>query len=559
MAIAQLPSIPPSTAQLPYGVQRIGLIEATDVRLDGTPVIKIASPIVYDRLKPGEQVPVEVRARQIEANLNQLLESNSEAAIAADKTTTTLLDPKTMQVYTEVLNGQPILLVKDAELAEPRVILTVTGSDAQYHSVTKSELAKRWQQTLQQELREALERRQPEVFRQRVRQVFQVILAMVGATIALFLLWRFLGWRKTLLRQQIASANTSNLEREGQDEAIAVLPDQQPDSLSLLDLLRQQLSLQRRVRLLEFFRWLLFWGMMFTWFIGISTILSWFPQTRGLSSGLVSVPLLILITWFVTGLLNRLVSLSIDRFAKTWEANLATDDNSQRLSLRVSTLVTVLKSIATALVYFLGLVWILQTLQLAVASVLALGTILAVAASFATQNVVKDLVNGFLILLEDQYAIGDFIAVNHVSGRVENLNLRITQIRNDTGNLITVPNSQILQVENMTRYWSRADLRVEVAYHTNINEALTIVREVADELSQDPDWAEFILDTHEVFGIEQISHTGIMLRLWIKTLPTKQWIVAREFRRRLKMAFDKHDIAIGTPKQEITGQLNQTS
>jgi small conductance mechanosensitive channel len=162
-----------------------------------------------------------------------------------------------------------------------------------------------------------------------------------------------------------------------------------------------------------------------------------------------------------------------------------------------------------------------------------------------------------LILLEDQYAIGDFIRVNNVSGRVEGLNLRVTQLRNDTGHLITIPNSLITQVENMTRTWSRCDFQIEVAYNTDVNLALDVIRQVADELAHDPEWGKFILDTTEVLGVEQLSHSGILIRLWIKTLPMKQWPVAREFRRRIKIAFDKQGIAIGMPQQSLIGPFTE--
>jgi small conductance mechanosensitive channel len=199
--------------------------------------------------------------------------------------------------------------------------------------------------------------------------------------------------------------------------------------------------------------------------------------------------------------------------------------------------------------------WALQWLNLIPGSVLALGTAIALVLSFAAQSLVRDLVNGFMILLEDQFRIGDFIRIGanaglqEVSGLVENLNLRITQIRSTEGNLITFANSSIVQVENMSRTWARADFYIEVAYETDVNQALAIIRDTTDKMAQDPEWHSLIIDTHELLGVEQLSHTGIMIRLWIKTAPLQQWNVARELRRRLKMAFDQSDIHIGIPQQ----------
>ncbi|MBV9389714.1 MAG: mechanosensitive ion channel family protein, partial [Chroococcidiopsidaceae cyanobacterium CP_BM_ER_R8_30] len=215
---------------------------------------------------------------------------------------------------------------------------------------------------------------------------------------------------------------------------------------------------------------------------------------------------------------------------------------------RIATVTNVVKGLKTVLVYGVAILWVLQWLHLAPASILTLGALIALVVSFAVQSLVQDLVNGFLILLEDQFRIGDNIKIDSISGMVENLNLRVTQIRSDEGNLITLPNRLITQVENRSRSWARADFRVEVAYHTDVDCALAIVRETVDQMAQDPKWQSAILDTHELFGVDQISHNGIVIRIWIKTAPLKQWATARELRRRLKIAFDRNNIQIGIPQ-----------
>jgi len=182
-------------------------------------------------------------------------------------------------------------------------------------------------------------------------------------------------------------------------------------------------------------------------------------------------------------------------------------------------------------------------------SILAFGTLIALAVSFGVQNVIKDLVNGLLILIEDQYAVGDLIIIGSASGVVENINLRVTQLRGDDGRLVTVPNSLVGQVDNLTRIWSRSDFLVEVAYNTDVDKALAIVQQEAKQLASDPVWDPFILEVGEVFGVEKIAFTGITIRIWIKTLPLKQFVVARELRRRLKIAFDLQGIQIGGSQQ----------
>jgi small conductance mechanosensitive channel len=190
---------------------------------------------------------------------------------------------------------------------------------------------------------------------------------------------------------------------------------------------------------------------------------------------------------------------------------------------------------------------------LAPASLLAVGAVAALAVSFAAQNLVKDLVNGFLILLEDQYAIGDLVTTGTVTGIVENLNLRITQIRGEDGRLVTLPNSLIAQVENLSRTWSRATITIDVAYGTDVDHALAVVRQTAQQMGQDPVWSYAILDPTEMLGVEAMTHAGLTLLLWIRTRPLKQFLVAREFRRRLRIAFQQEGIAIGVPQQMLSG------
>ncbi len=108
----------------------------------------------------------------------------------------------------------------------------------------------------------------------------------------------------------------------------------------------------------------------------------------------------------------------------------------------------------------------------------------------------------------------------------------------------------------MSRTWARADLRIEVAYNTDVDRALAVVRATVDQMAQDPEWKTLILDTHELFGVDQISHSGIVIRIWIKTAPLKQWVTARELRRRIKIAFDRNNIQIGVPQQMLQGKVS---
>jgi small conductance mechanosensitive channel len=310
--------------------------------------------------------------------------------------------------------------------------------------------------------------------------------------------------------------------------------------------LNRYFSIEKRLKVIQFFRWLLFWLIAFTWAFSTAYSLSIFPQTRFLARKPIVAPIVLLLTWFVIGFVNRLIDFSVERYVQRLAESQAYKPSTLQ---RTNTIAKVIKGFKMVVVYTIGILWVLQWLQLIPGSVLALGTAIALVLSFAAQNLIRDLVNGFLILIEDQYRIGDVVNIGDKGGLVADFNLRITQLRNPDGNLITIPNSSVVEVENLSRDWARSDFQIEVAYDTDVDLALSIVKDTAEQLANDPEWQSIILDTTEFFGVDQLSHNGIVIRIWLKTKPIQQWVVAMELRRRLKKAFDQHGIQIGTPRQ----------
>ena len=129
--------------------------------------------------------------------------------------------------------------------------------------------------------------------------------------------------------------------------------------------------------------------------------------------------------------------------------------------------------------------------------------------------------------------------------------LRVTQLRDNEGQLITIPNSTITVVRNLSKDWSRVDLAIDLAYGTNPDHALDVIRRLTQEMYQDPEWNSKLPDPPEVLGIDALGHSGMLIRVWIKTLPLQQWVVAREFRRRLTLVLDQEGLAIGVPQQSL--------
>jgi small conductance mechanosensitive channel len=226
-------------------------------------------------------------------------------------------------------------------------------------------------------------------------------------------------------------------------------------------------------------------------------------------------------------------------------------DVSRRKSLRAYTLAQTLKSIAIAVWLIIWVITILAVLKVNSASILAAGGLISLALSIMFNDLIKDIIAGIFILIDDQFAVGDVIAIGQLTGKVENMNLRMTQLRNTNGNLITVPNRIITSVENLSNGWSQVDLTLNVDYHTDVDQAIQVINEVAQTMKEDPNWSVYILEPPMVLGVDELNHTGIGIRIFIKTQPLQQWPVAREYRRRLKIAFDQHKISIGIPQQNI--------
>lgn len=225
---------------------------------------------------------------------------------------------------------------------------------------------------------------------------------------------------------------------------------------------------------------------------------------------------------------------------------------SPRLQQRVLTLSSILKSLLTILLVVVGAIVGLAGIGLDVGPLIAGAGLIGVALSLASQNLIKDAINGFLILAEDQFSVGDAIAVGNLTGRVEALTLRVTKLRDAEQRLIVIPNSEIRTVANLSNHYSQADLKIPIAYGANLDQALGILNQLSDDLAADPAWTETLLDRPQVLGIDDFAANGAIIRVWIRTAPLQQWNAAREFRRRVATAFAAAHI-------ELTGQADTTA
>ena len=325
-----------------------------------------------------------------------------------------------------------------------------------------------------------------------------------------------------------------------------------------IESLSSQLDQRRKINLQEVKHRLLQFMQIAIWAIGIILILGLFPYTRTVQLWvitLIRIPLRIALVSLIIYILIRLSYALIAKINSVLNSNaignsyVFSPEVNRRLRLRINTISRLIKGIVTFIWSGIGIFVALSVIGFNIAPLLAGAGIIGLAFSFASQSLIKDALNGFFIILEDQYAVGDVVTIGDSGGMVENLNLRITQLRDAEGRLITIANSQINNVANHSNGWSRSDIRIPVAYQTDLDRAIETIEEIADEITKDPCWQENIIEPPLVLGVEDFSDRGVVIRLWFKTVPLKQWEVAREFRRRIKTAFEAAGIPLPLPQQ----------
>ncbi len=504
-------SIPKASAQIPI----LPFLQSPSVRssdtdnrtvsgwiyLDGYPVFQIAAT--------RSNFPE--RSQNIQQNFHQIRQNYLRSS-----------NPE-IEIETQTSNGLPVIHVNG------QYLMTVTIEDARLRKEEPPISAIQITEQLKTGLQRASKQRTSEFLINQAKTAGSVALLIIATSGGVYYLQR-------------------RLKPDLQHSILAISDDAQQ--------LTTQLNQQQDGHIQEVKKRLFQLTQFGIWGSGIVFILGLFPYTRVLQLGIVSaaqIPLRLGIIFLGSYVAIRFTYALIDRFTSTLinSGVLLNSEASRRMELRVSTFSGVTKSITTGIWVGVGVLLSLLSLGIDIIPLLAGAGLIGVALSLASQSLIKDAINGFLVIVEDQYALGDVIVVGDVGGLVENLNLRITQLRDSEGRLITIPNSEIKVVANLSSRWSRADLTIPVAYQNDINEALELIAKVGSEMSQDPHWKRQILEIPQVLGIDNFGDRGLMVRVWIKTLPLKQWDVGREFRRRLKITFDQAGFSIPVPQQGI--------
>ena len=257
------------------------------------------------------------------------------------------------------------------------------------------------------------------------------------------------------------------------------------------------------------------------------------------------VVLILVLAWLVSRLLKSLIK-RIERMADDGDP-----DVTSELEKRAKTISRILRQASGVLVWSVTIMLVLGEVGMDLKPILAGAGILGLAVGFGAQALVKDVITGFFILLENQLRVGDTVTAAGCTGVVETVNLRTTVLRDADGRTHIIPNSAITVVTNATRDWSRALLDIGVAYKEDTDRCLAVLKEVGTALESDPVFSRKLLGPFEYLGIQDLGNSSVVLRIMVKTQPQDGSIVLRELRRRVKKAFDEAGIEIPIPHMKL--------
>ncbi|HUA09560.1 MAG TPA: mechanosensitive ion channel family protein [Candidatus Acidoferrales bacterium] len=462
----------------PTPTPRASLFATAPVVIDGAVVLRVtalASP-------PPGAMPIESRLFLIDGAIAQLLAVDPE-------NNETIYSPASLKIGIDQEGNEYALVATDDRHRSPLPVLTVTEDDARRNGTTPKELATQWQAMLQQAVRQALERRQPEEIHRSLSLIAYGAAALLVLTIA--------GLAATIARRGKGLA--------------AFIP----------------------------------WILALAWAAAITYALLLFPQTVRFGQSILRAGVRVVAIWAVAIVVDRVLAIAIRQAVKAWASIGAPSSQQARALLRVPTMSRALAGFERVIVYFIAALLTLSALNIPIASVVTIGGIAALAIGFAAQSLVRDFLNGLLVLFEDQYVVGDYIMIGEFNGIVEHLTLRVVQIRDSKGNLITIPHSSVTQVVNSSRNWSRIDYQIAVDAATDLRKAIETLRSTLESLSEDETWRDAVIDPVEWIGVESISRGGVVLRCVIRTEPLRQFELRREINLRVAAAFAKAGISLG--------------
>lgn len=271
-------------------------------------------------------------------------------------------------------------------------------------------------------------------------------------------------------------------------------------------------------------------------------------QWKDIISTSIRILLILLIALVVVKFIKALLKRLEDNLINT---SLRSGEPPSESQKRIETIIRLIKQAALIALWITVSLIVLRELGVEIAPIIASAGVVGLAVGFGAQNLVRDVISGFFIILENQIRVGDVAIINGTGGLVEKIHFRTTVLRDLSGIVHVFPNGTINTLSNLTQEWSAYVFDIGVAYKENTDDVIEVMRNVGKDMKNDENIGELMLEEPEIFGVDKFDDSAVIIKGRIRTKPIRQWEVGREYLRRVKLAFDSQNIEIPFPHQTI--------
>lgn len=555
-----------------------GNLQLAPVFIDGKVVGFVSSKIGLEPNIPDAASRAQLIHRKLQGILEKMSQYAKDYQLTHGPVKTEALErivDQQLKITTSKLQGTFVILISFPQQAPPEIVFSITKADAQRVGMPEEQFAIASVKNGRTLLLQAWKERQSNYLWIQAELALKIFLAVTVVSLSLFWGQKYLEAKRVELQQLLSSSNNFAQVSDDNQAEREMVSNPLELALDVITARMEKLSYRQAYSINAFFRAILLGGQILLWVIALGYICSLFYWSRPFSNWLLGVtawdglapidwlihrgqratlgvPLTLLFLLLAVRLVNKASYILIDSIFGRWLKEKAPEFRSfTRYQVRSRTLAGAFKGVVTLLTYFLLGVFILRQLGALPNIVTVILGVIGLGISLGAQNFIKDVINGCLILWQDWYGVGDWIVIDEFEGLVENLSLQMTQLRNLEGELITIPNGTISRVRNKSSGWSQVKFAIDISYDADLEKAMAVMKQVAEEIYEDPLWQDKLLGSPRMLGVESLEHTGVNVRILLRTKPLEQWAVAREYRLRLKKAFDQYDITVGLPRHLI--------
>jgi small conductance mechanosensitive channel len=535
-----------------------GYISFAPVLLNGSPIFDVGGPIINSP-DPKQRIktPLIQRVEYFENNFRNIIRKG--------------FDPNTLQVAIATLNGDSVITVSDKNTPIPKIIGTITKSDAEIYGETIEQTSKREVDLIYEALIKSSQEHHTSNLKPKIILLSELLILTISCCYLFIKISFILQARRKEIKDILFTANKeeNTYARKGR---LTTLINYLFDCLTYIpvyfkyryhtnkklyisirkfianpkyfltksqydNILRKQIKFEifiERFWIISIFMWI---------YACIHLSLFIFPDTRSIGVRLNGIPDQIIEIWLISIVVINLIDHALDWTVEIWANRFIYEQKLfERKLTHMTILMRTLKIFILLSVIFTALFLSLNACNVPVETILASASILGFVISFGCQNLIKDVIASAVNLMHDSYAINDFITIDSYSGYVENFTLLATQIRCENGNLVTIPSSLVGKVCNHSKEYSLVDLELKISSKENINHVFDVLDQITRSIYEDTQWSTLVLESNAEKSIHNISNDSVILKILLKVSPHREKLVSSYLRLKIKEEFIKTEI-----------------